>query len=241
MQLTERLEKLIWQKKAKYETWTIGTPASGLEVKDNETVIIIGFDYFDYVDPEENVESDYGNFIRRLNKQITFMSKNRRWNFLHRAQVSVDEDPQTLGGFVVTPSGGSKHYECYMPFTDNISCDIATFPAPDGWAGFIFASAPEESEQPRVPLGYGNDATIGAAIATLQRVIITGVAEIRAFKSFPGGLGLPGTQTYHQWNAPFNFSTAPFPPIQEDWGVYTYPCLTVHLVRINERLEGEFI
>lgn len=237
MALTQRLEDLIWKHKAKYETWTIGTEATGLEVGDNETVIIIGFDYFQYIDPEEAVQGDYGNFLRRLNKQITFSSKDRRYNFLYRGHQQIDNE--TTRGQVVLPSTSPYKFDCYLVFEDNISCAIANVASPDNWAGLTFAPAPTESEQKRTPLSFGNANT--PSIATLQRLVVNGVAEIRSFKATPGGLGAPGTQTYHQFQVPFDFNAAAFPPQPFDWGVFTYPCLTVHLVRINDRLEGKFL
>lgn len=237
--LTERLENLIWQGKAKYETLPIGTPAAGVDVKDNETVIVIGFDYFDFIDVEEGTQwnVDIENFMRQINKQIVLSSPNRREVFLFRSQVNFNLNALNQPNRPV-PAESSKHYNCYLPFTENFTINIATIPSPDEWGGTIIGAAPNATRQKAVPLAYGTVDTDNEPTR-----LVTGFyadSEARAFKSVPVALGAPGT-SFNDWQVKLDNDTAILEPIDDFWGGFTYPCLNVHLVRINKRLEAKFI
>ncbi len=188
MKISSKLEELIWEGCAEYKTWTIGTPAAGLEVQENEVIIITGFDYFPFVDPEEDVIDDFGNFIRRIVKQITFADVDKRFNYMARTNLCLAFDGTS---FIILPSGSGHTFDTYMIFEKNISCNIVNVPPPDDWAGLIFGDAPDESRQPKTPLGFGTFST--PSIATLQRAQITPSSEFRAFKQTPPTLfGGPG-------------------------------------------------
>lgn len=235
MILTPHLEQLIWDGCAKYETWTIGTAAAGLEVKDNETIIIIGFDYFDFIDTDVS-DDDYSNWIQFINKQITLSSPNRRENFLYRSQLNFNMNSldQTVR---VRTVGAPKHYDCYLPFCENISVNIATIPSPEKWIGLTIAPAPTPSRQKPTPLGYG--VADSPNIPTVQQVQQTAASQSKAFKAFVPGVTL--AQTYKDWQVPFSAATEILAPSLEQWGGQTYPCMTVHYVRINKRMDGKFM
>jgi len=238
MIITPHLEKLIWEQKAEYRTWTIGTPAAGLDVQENETVIIVGFEYEPYVDPEEAVLSDFNNFVRRISKQVTFQDKDRRFNFLCRTELNLAFDGTT---FSVIPAGSCTSYDTYMAFSDNISCNVVNIPSPEGWAGIVTGAAPNKSEQPKTPTGYGTVNTPN--IATIQRAQITGSSEFRAFpQTRTTVFGAPGFTSNKDFQVPIDGShDTNFDPQPTAWGSFTYPAITVHYVRINKRLTDTFI
>ena len=243
MIVSKFLEKLIWEGKAEYKTWTIGTPAAGLNVGENETVIITGFEYCTYIDPEEAVLADFDNFISRINKQIVFSDKSRRFVFFHRAELSINVND--LGALVNLPDGNVHTYQSYMVFEDNVSMNITNVPSPDNWTILPNAEAPKESEQSRTPLAYGTTATstaTGGAVSTPQRVKVAPLTEIRPFPAEIADPTLPaGSTSYDDFQVPTDGDDPFFDVQPEIWGGFTFPLLTVHYVRINKRLVDTFI
>jgi len=229
MTITPYLEELIWAGRAKYKTWTVGTGAAGLNVKNNQTIIITRVDYFGFLDSgEPNIVDDPDIWYSKMNKRITFSSKNRSYNLLARNFYNP------LQGLQPSHCG----FECYFIFEENVVMNLATFVPVQQWT-FGTTSAPVRSGQHQPPLGYGTDAE------PLSPKVLTTID----FNSLTDDQVIPFPDTkksknvsYNEFITAFQQDTQIQPPSQDlgNIGEQQYPLMTIHYVEINERLTAKF-
>lgn len=228
--ITSRLEDLIWNKKATYKTWTIGTGSAGLPVTSNKTIIVLGFDYYPFIDSETDGAGagDRDEYNLRMNKAIIIQSKTSRHKFLARNYFQAPDG--------IRPD--SHFFKCYLPFIDSITLDIITIPSPAQWtilSGFPLA----KSEQPNIPLGYGNINTPGAIPSPLN-VQFNDIldSEARPFKR-----DILKDVSFNDFDVAVSTETSIKLPDTDNnnIGAMQFPFVTVHYVEINERLTNTFV
>lgn len=227
--ITPKLEELIWEGRAQYKTWTIGSGAAGLNVKNNQTVIILAVDYFGFLDSGEVLLTPVALWREKMNKQITFYSKKRRFNLLARSFFSSE-------GLL-----SSHHtFDTYFVFEENILCNIGSFEPVANW-NFIVGQAPLRSEQPLPPLGLGNEnGGFGSPNVVLEMEFNTSQSDDEAVP-YPDTRPTKDT-AYHDFQTAFSTDSQLLIPGQnaDNLGELQYPMLTVHYVEINERLTAKF-
>lgn len=226
--ITPRLEQLIWNKKAKFKTWTVGTGSAQLEVSQNKTIIVLGFDYFPFIDSGLDKLDKIDDWLPFINKEIIISDTNNRYSFLARNYF------QEKAG--VRPN--SHFFSCYLPFIDTISLAIANIPPVKGWT-MTNAKAPAGSKQQRAPLSYGNINT--KSVNTITSIELGNLlnSEIRPFRDTPAGRPL----SFTEFNTVVDIDNNLNNPSQDakDYGQMQFPMITVHYVEINERLTNTFI
>jgi len=225
--ITERLESLIWNKKAKYKTWTIGTGAAQLKVPTNRTVIILGFDYFPFIDSAETNFNQADEWLKRTNHQIIISDKNSRLVFLARDYYQRREG--------VRP--GSHFFKMYAPFTESVFLNIVNIISVENWS-IVDGNAPTKSEQKAVPLGYGtiDTPTEQTPIRLYPGSILD--SEIRPFFDTRPSRAV----SFNDFQVPVDIDTKlNNPDLTDAVGNVQFPMVTVHYVEINERLTDTFL
>lgn len=227
-----KLEELIWDGKARYGTWTVGTSAAGLIVPKNKTIVIIGFDYYPFIDaPEEGFgPGDAADYRSRMNKVIILSSKNKRYQFLARNYFEFNQGVRPDAHF----------FRCYAPFIDNISLAIANIPSPATWT-IVSGAAPRPSEQPTKPLSYGNEANKFAFSPQSIDLGDASSSEVRPFADRKVG---PGTTiSFEQFGVAVEADTVGINPVNNlnNVGAVQFPFITVHYVEVNEKTSAKFL
>lgn len=226
--ISAHLERLIWEGKAKYKTHTIGTGSAQIEVANNKTIIVIGFDYMPFVDSRESILSAVKKWLPYTNKEIIISDKNDRYSFLAR---SIYEGETGL-------RGGGYHFSTYIPFINTFSLAIANVPSTEKWT-IATDKAPATSELQRAPLSYGNKNT--QAVVTITNIKLNTVSnsEIRPFRDTLPRRNL----SYTKFQMPVDKDTVINNPVNDpsQAGQIQFPMITLHYVEINERLTNTFI
>jgi len=229
--LSAKLEELIWDGRAEMKTWCIGSGAAGLNVKNNQTVIILAVDFFGFLDSGEGtIATDPELWRAKMNKQITFYNKKSRHTLLARSFYSEFQ------GLL-----SSHHrFEMYWPFTENIVCNIGNFEEVQNWT-FVNGPAPIESGQLPPPLGYGNaNGPFGTPQVQLEIEFNTAQSDDEAVP-FPDTR--PGKKVnFHNFETAFSTDSQVVTPSQDalNVGELQYPMLTVHYLVTNLRLKAKF-
>lgn len=231
MRITPKLEELIWCGEARYCTWTIGTPAAGLKVGANKTIIVLGFDYFPFIDAGVDGVSaaDRAEYWERMNKQIVISDKNKRCNFLVRNYFQPNSGVRP--DFIAI--------DCYLPFTENVNFQIATILPVFQW-GIVSLPPPKESESKRIPLGVGNVAIPGSlSVPALIDFNDLLTSQMRPFADQRANQNV----SFDQFQVPFNTDTQIQNPNADAnfVGNQQFPMVNVHYVEINSRETGNFI
>lgn len=229
--ITPKLEELIWNKEAAYKTWTIITGGASLPVKPNKTIIILGFDFFPFIDA---LAADYSAatllaWTQRINHQIIISSLNKRHTFLHRSGYSSG-----WGIINTTPN----FFKCYLPFTSDINLNIVALTPPDKWS-IISGDAPDKSNQKPIPLGLGTQASNSTPTPLY---IQFGDLLNTESRPYPDARGI-NDLSFSKAEISVAADTKLNVPIAVPSGVNTiqFPMVTVHYVEINKRLTDTFI
>lgn len=224
--IPRELERLIWQGKAIYQTWTIGTGSAGLLVPKNKAVIIFGFDSYPFIDAGTTDLSGLSDadWRARTNKVITIQNKSVRYNFLQRMSYLPTQ------GVLMFPT----HFECYCPFTTDLTLTIANAPNVDDWTT-VTAAAPAPSEGRPTPLGYGT--TANKNVTSTQNIRFNNPAstEVRPYKDQKA---FPGDNSYADFEVGIDADTKIIDPVGDatNIGNQQYPFITVHYVQVDEKL-----
>lgn len=226
--LTQKLEDLIWKGEAKYKTWTIGTGSASLGVAHNKTVIILGFDYFPFIDSQVDDFGTEKDWLMRLNKEIIISDIDNRYSFLARSFYQKDAGARA----------GAHFFKCYLPFINNVNLSIAHIPIVENWT-FTNTKAPAKSNVKKAPLAYGTVNTKSVNTITSLRLGNLLNSEVRPFKATPSATGI----SFTQFKTPIDIDNVVLNPSISDkqGGQVQFPMITVHYVEINKRLIDTFI
>lgn len=224
--LTPKLEQLIWEAKAEYKTWNIGTNSAQLFVPADKTIIITEVFYEAFIDSGEPNFDVPENWHNRANKLLIFQSQNRRKTLLARS--------------VFWPGIGIinnfNKYDVYFPFNETLNFFIASFNPPNSWV-ITPNVAPVGSDAKRPPLGYGQAGDGG--LPAITRISMAAVSEVRPQKNTPAAI----QTSFEDFQVGISGSTIGVNPSTDASGVgnYQFPMITVGYVEINENLKQNFL
>lgn len=229
--LTPKLEQLIWDGKAEYKTWTIGTPSAQLPVGQNETVIITDVKFFPFIDAAGDSFEDPALGFKRANKQMVFSSKNKRFNLLARSTFL----PFT--GVLCFPID----FNTYFVFNETINFFCLNI-EPTGlpWV-IVNGLAPGGTDAKGAPLGYGQVNDNG--LTGINRIQMTAPGEIRPHQNTPAATANGYNFSSTEFEVPASAATILNNPslAATEIGNYQYPLITVHYVKIFENLKQKFV
>ena len=228
--LSPLLEKLVLSGQAVLKTNVIGHSGhSVLEVSKNSLIIIVEFDYQNFVDYED--PDDLSNVVERSVHQLQFRSPKSSNHFIIREPLN------TLG--VTMPSqinnvNGTYRKETFLIHEGNVEISIVLVPSPAGGANLL-GTAPSELGAQQPPLGYGTGATaILSTIGYIDGVFANEYVPLtRKFTPFTFGVFFNTSQ----FLAPVNPFTALEPTFTgSNVGARSYPIVNVTYVEILRSL-----
>lgn len=141
--LTTGLEAWIQKGKAEFKTFVVGGSGVGtIPVPKNKFIIIIGFDFFPFIDG-----LGVGQVLPNI-YQFSFNSKKSKNHFVYRNGLG------NAPNFVQEILFGAWQKDVYLVHEDNVHIDIVKFPPASTWAT-TYSPLPAVSQERPTPVEYG--------------------------------------------------------------------------------------
>ena len=227
-----------WLRKgcARYKNHIHGLGGVGtLPVPTQQAVIVTGFKYFSFIDPQGD---DPPDFDKRRNTQVTFTSKGNRYMYAIRDSLISHERSATES---TNNPFGAFDFECYQVHTTDIAIDILKIETPQSWQPVTAASMPDDSDEPKTVLGgYGQtsdpshfDTIISQQTGTLLEQPIFLPPGKRG-----GGKGdVDQFTTYASLNTALRYPTTLAAEVQDT----AYPIMNISYVLLNSTISADFL
>ena len=243
-----KLEEIVLRGGGIYKNHVHAISGAGtIKVTKDTWIAIFHIPYFHFVDL--NAGGVLG--LERINTQVNFTSKERRFHYAFRDCVIQTEMPGPADQFNVC---GETNLGVYQVHGSDVAIDILKYRDPAQWGAIVIAPLPAGTPGEPVPSlgGYG---TVGGGVAepVLQTVTLDGAAGDERYVPLGGDRGrtflsslppAPPEQNF-EFNVPADAgpnptTLTPADPANPE-GNFQYPLMNISYVEINEDPPADLI
>jgi len=233
--LTPKLEQLLWEGSAKYETFTLGgSGTTTINQEPGSFIVITDFKFFPFVDRNRQINEEHPNDLptEAVSHTIRFKSGNEYYYNFRTNLVRVNGKGST---YYFLPSDTPTDTNCYQVHRSTVQIDIWRLLTPNLWNFYSIDPVPVKSNELNPGSGY------------------LGLNQISRIEFTPGNEYIPLTSQRSQYTNPPGYREQFYSPIenltklnfeippaeQNIDAPYYFPIVNVNLVRINENLENK--
>lgn len=234
--ITPKIEELLWNGNAKYESFTLGGSGTlTINQQPGSFIIITDFLFFPFIDrnPQDTNQADLFEYTRAVQHTIRFKSNNLYYYNFRNNITQINHSPQGTGDrqTYFTPVDTALKTDCYQVHRSTIQIDIFKLLNPVDWNSFSIDPVPGKSNEFAPGNGY-------LGLSQVSKIEMQGNVNY-----------VPLTAERSQYVNPLGYreqfysdiditSELKFPLITPQChdGVYQYPLVNINIVRVNENI-----
>jgi hypothetical protein len=225
--ITEYLEKLIHQGKARWKHWTCGLGGvMTLPVQQDSYIVIEKFTFSPFLDTRQAAAFTAASASSRCTHTVKFYPKGKGREYYYNFRTSYNVN--AIGGNLLPLPVANEHVQdCYMVFGGNVNIDCWLFKQPPAWVGQTVGNYTPEANEPQPPAGYGTSVSALLSIDDPDGQIMPAT-----IKRSPIGQSNYREQAFFDINA--NTALNPIQTAGEQ-AAFQYPILNISYVEIYEK------